>query len=124
MFTSSLLLPPPTEPDREPEWQRHAQWITVMAQNIMAAANDLRPVQARAHLEAMMKRQLELRREETDILNQYVFVPWFLWRLIYSMGHRKCDVLEAKLAELRASAQVASRTSLSKEGQENPLDAV
>lgn len=41
-----------------------------MAQNIMSAANDLRPVQARFNLETMMKRQLELRREETAALHQ------------------------------------------------------
>jgi hypothetical protein len=38
----------------------------------MAAANDLRPVQARSNLEMMMRRQLELRREETNTLHQYV----------------------------------------------------
>ena len=31
----------------QPDWQRHIEWITVMSQNIMAAANDLRPVQVR-----------------------------------------------------------------------------
>ena len=45
----------------------------------------------------MMKRQLELRRDETSVL------------------HRKCDALEAKLAELRASVdelkQGASKSS-------------
>jgi mediator of RNA polymerase II transcription subunit 7 len=41
-----------------------------MAQNIMAAANDLRPVQARSNLELMMKRQLELRREETQAIHE------------------------------------------------------
>jgi mediator of RNA polymerase II transcription subunit 7 len=44
-----------------------------MAQNIMAAANDLRPVQARVTLELMMKRQLELRKEETTALHEYIF---------------------------------------------------
>jgi len=52
----------------------------------MAAANDLRPVQARVNLEMMMTKQLELRREETKRL------------------HSKCDELEAKLAELKSSA--------------------
>jgi len=37
----------------------------------MAAANDLRPVQARTNLEWMMKRQLALRREETKTLHEY-----------------------------------------------------
>lgn len=43
----ALLLPPPTLSSAmdQPEWQKHVEWITIMAQNIMAAANDLRPVQ-------------------------------------------------------------------------------
>lgn len=45
-LTSSLLAPPPPEP-AVPEWQRYVEWITILAQNIMAAANDLRPVQVR-----------------------------------------------------------------------------
>ncbi|KAF9270002.1 hypothetical protein L218DRAFT_1071500 [Marasmius fiardii PR-910] len=85
-LTSSLLTPPPTTSSTAPPaWRQHVEWLTVLAQNLMAAANDLRPVQARVHLELMMKRQLELRREETNIL------------------HRKCDELETKLAQLRAS---------------------
>lgn len=69
-LTGSLLLPPQTTAaSAPPDWQRHVEWITVLAQNIMAAANDLRPVQARGNLELMMKRQLELRREETKILH-------------------------------------------------------
>jgi mediator of RNA polymerase II transcription subunit 7 len=44
-----------------------------MAQNIMAAANELRPVQARGNLELMMRRQLDLRREETRVLHGYVY---------------------------------------------------
>jgi len=84
---SALLIPPPTASSSEPaEWQKHVEWITVLAQNIMAAVNDIRPVQARASLELMMKRQLELRREETKAL------------------HAKCDDLETKLAELRDAA--------------------
>jgi len=81
-LTKSLLAPPPPT-NVPPEWQQHVEWITVMAQNIMAAANDLRPVQARCNLELMMKRQLDLRKEETRIL------------------HEKCDNMEAKLAALR-----------------------
>jgi len=82
----ALLAPPPTVPyDHPPEWRKHVEWITVMAQNIMAAANDLRPVQARANLEMMMHRQLELRREETKAI------------------HEKCDALEAKLEAMRTS---------------------
>lgn len=58
----------------------------------MAAANDLRPVQARVNLELTVKRQLELRREETRIL------------------HGKCDALEAKLKTLKESFQDISVT--------------
>ncbi|KAF8560190.1 hypothetical protein OG21DRAFT_1451999 [Imleria badia] len=86
-LTGAILAPPPppysTVP---PEWQRQVEWITVLAQNLMAAANDLRPVQARGNLENMMQRQLELRREETASI------------------HTKCDGLEARLLELRATA--------------------
>lgn len=67
----SLLAPPPTPNTPEPpEWQRRVEWLAVMSQNIMGAANDLRPVQARFNLEAMMTRQLELRREETAALHK------------------------------------------------------
>ncbi|KAI0943779.1 hypothetical protein AcW1_002861 [Taiwanofungus camphoratus] len=84
----ALLAPPPTASfTTPPEWQRQVEWITVLAQNIMAAANDLRPVQARGNLELMMQRQLELRREETKAI------------------HSKCDALEAKLAEMRTTVQ-------------------
>ncbi|EPQ60490.1 hypothetical protein GLOTRDRAFT_135160 [Gloeophyllum trabeum ATCC 11539] len=91
---NALLVPPPSLTSTEPpEWQKYVEWITVLAQNIMAAANDLRPVQARASLELMMQRQLELRKEETQALNC------------------KCDELEAKLTELRNSARNASSLS-------------
>ncbi len=88
-FLGALLAPPPgAASDTPPEWHRQVEWITVLAQNIMAAANDLRPVQvritmvyvsvydievscqARASLELMMKRQLELRREETRAVHE------------------------------------------------------
>ncbi|PPQ67144.1 hypothetical protein CVT25_005745 [Psilocybe cyanescens] len=86
-LTGSLLSPPPLSPEVPPDWQRHVEWINVLSQNLMAAANDLRPVQARGNLEMMMKRQLDLRREETKKL------------------HEKCDGLSAKLSELRTSVQ-------------------
>jgi mediator of RNA polymerase II transcription subunit 7 len=87
-LTTSLLAPPPTVTSTTaPDWEQHVEWITVLAQNIMAAANDLRPVQARGNLELMMKQQLALRKEETKTL------------------HAKCDALESRLSELRASTQ-------------------
>ncbi len=70
---SSLLAPPPTNSSEgEVEWKQHLEWINILAQNIMAAANDLRPVQARGNLELMMRRQLELRREETKTIHSCV----------------------------------------------------
>ncbi|KAF8641019.1 hypothetical protein AX17_000664 [Amanita inopinata Kibby_2008] len=91
LLTASLLQPP-TLPEAmiQPEWQRHVEWIGVLSQNIMAAANDLRPVQARVNLELMMKRQLQVRREETKNV------------------HSRCDALEAKLKSLRESFQSIS----------------
>ncbi|THG93622.1 hypothetical protein EW145_g8327 [Phellinidium pouzarii] len=86
----SLLIPPPgpgphsTEPA---EWHKHVEWLNVMSQNIMSAANDLRPVQARFNLEAMMTRQLELRREETASIR------------------KKCDDLQRRLLELKIAAK-------------------
>ncbi len=47
-LTSALLAPPLTNSSREsvePEWKRHVDWISILSQNILAAANDLRPVQ-------------------------------------------------------------------------------
>jgi mediator of RNA polymerase II transcription subunit 7 len=91
-LTKSLLAPPPPPySELAPDWQRHVEWLTILSQNLMAAANDLRPVQARVNLESMMRRQLDLRREETSAL------------------HAKCDALEARLAELRGEVR-ASRT--------------
>ena len=52
---NALLMPPPTTssgPTAQPEWVRRVDWINVMAQNLMAAANDLRPVQVRCILVA------------------------------------------------------------------------
>ncbi|KAG2369527.1 mediator complex, subunit Med7 [Suillus spraguei] len=87
-LTDAILVPPPPpSSSAQPEWQRQLEWITILAQNLMAAANDLRPVQARGNLELMMQRQLELRREETKNI------------------HSQCDALEARLLELRSSAE-------------------
>ena len=103
----SLLAPPPTSSSQlEAEWKQHLEWINILAQNIMAAANYLRPVQARGNLELMMRWQLELRREETKAI--HTCVPLALIPLCMrsqSRVRRKCDALEAQLAELRMSAQ-------------------
>ena len=48
-FLGALLAPPPSiTSNAPPDWHRQVEWITVLAQNIMAAANDLRPVQVRS----------------------------------------------------------------------------
>ncbi|KAI9461170.1 MED7 protein-domain-containing protein [Russula earlei] len=100
-FLGAMLAPPSSVPSSAPpEWQRQVEWITVLAQNIMAAANDLRPVQARASLELMMKRQLELRREETITI------------------HARCDSLEAQLAQLRDMAKQSSAGPPSDESEQ------
>ena len=106
---SALLAPPPTSSSEgDAEWKQHLEWINILAQNIMAAANDLRPVQARGNLELMMRRQLELRREDTKTIHSCVllFAPCFHARLKRSYHMcSKCDSLEAQLTELRQAAQ-------------------
>ncbi len=72
---NAVLAPPPAASSEfEAEWKQHLEWINILAQNIMAAANDLRPVQARGNLELMMGRQVELRREETIAIHAYVLL--------------------------------------------------
>lgn len=90
---NGLLAPPPTTTSSTlpEEWRRHTEWIGTMSLNLTAAANELRPVQARGNLELMMRRQLGLRREETQSI------------------HAKCDELEAKLSQLSGSALEASK---------------
>ncbi|KAJ3989580.1 MED7 protein-domain-containing protein [Lentinula detonsa] len=107
-LTSALLAPPSTQSSSAPpEWHKHVEWITILSQNLMAAANDLRPVQARGNLEIMMKRQLELRKDETKAI------------------HTKCNTLEARLLELRASAEdlKQSKTSTSISAAEPSLSS-
>ncbi|KAJ4484918.1 MED7 protein-domain-containing protein [Lentinula edodes] len=102
-LTGALLAPPPTQSSSmPPEWQKHVEWITILGQNLMAAANDLRPVQARGNLEMMMKRQLELRKDETRVI------------------HTKCNALEARLLELRASAEDLKQSTSSEVCIANP----
>jgi len=54
-----------------------------MSQNITAAANDLRPAQARVNLETMIIHQVELRRSESKAIRE------------------KCDLLESMLLKLK-----------------------
>ncbi|KAI0034132.1 MED7 protein-domain-containing protein [Vararia minispora EC-137] len=97
----SLLLPPPSNPVIDPqtgqplppEWDRQVHWIQTLAQNILAAANELRPVQARVNVEMLLKRQLDFRRAETRAI------------------HEQCDSLEAQLAELRSLAKQSAESN-------------
>jgi len=62
--------------------------------------------QARGNLESMMRRQLELRREETRNLHQYVQHRLEgIWQYSDNQSRRKCDTLGARLAELRSTVQ-------------------
>ncbi|KIJ46362.1 hypothetical protein M422DRAFT_778408 [Sphaerobolus stellatus SS14] len=93
-FLSSVIAPPvPPNEDRKPDWDDLLNWMRIMGQNLIGAANDLRPVQARANLEAMMTRQLELRQEETKAI------------------HTTCDSLETKLMELKKSVETSISAS-------------
>ena len=112
----SLLAPPPTaSATAPPEWQKQVEWITTLSQNIMAAANDLRPVQARGNLELMMQRQLELRREETKAIHACVCScsPIGLALNDQCDSLRKCDELEARLAAMRGTVQKVSQAKAS-----------
>ncbi|KAL1670840.1 MED7 protein-domain-containing protein [Schizophyllum commune] len=88
-LTKAVTIPPPRDlpPGAPSESQEMISWMKVLTQNLMATANELRPVQARWNLELMMKRQVELRREETAAI------------------HTKCDEIEARLAALREATQ-------------------
>ncbi|KZS95896.1 hypothetical protein SISNIDRAFT_329318 [Sistotremastrum niveocremeum HHB9708] len=103
-FLLKSLLAPPIQAD--PEWIQHITWISTLSQNIMAAANELRPFQARANLESMMLSQLETRRKETRLI------------------HEKCDALEAKLSGLRLSSSMASQLHSNFEKHSTSLTAV
>jgi len=108
-LTDTMLAPPPPPPppsaSAAPEWQRHVEWITILAQNLMAAANDLRPVQARGNLELMMQRQLQLRHEETKNI------------------HSQCNALEARLLELRSSAHETAASATDQKSIVKPSGA-
>ncbi|KAG6817717.1 hypothetical protein H0H87_004508 [Tephrocybe sp. NHM501043] len=99
-LTSSLLAPPPsTSSNDTPDWHRHVEWITVLSQNIMAAANDLRPVQARGNLELMMRRQLELRKSETEELHSYVGLKFSSWAACLLKYSKKMQCPGGKLGQ-------------------------
>lgn len=72
----ALLLPPASitqnRGDELPEWQQQADWLGILAYNLMAGANDYRKAQARINVEEMMARQLELRHAETQAIHEYV----------------------------------------------------
>ncbi|KAG1757783.1 MED7 protein-domain-containing protein [Suillus lakei] len=105
-LTNAILAPPPPSSSSTlSEWQRQLEWTTILAQNLMAAANDLRPVQARGNLELMMQRQLELRTRGNE---EHPLVP------------RQCDTLEARLLELRSSAQEMAGSVTDQESTAKP----
>lgn len=72
-------------PDWPPplNWEFTILWIRSIVLNLGWAVNEFRPVQARMTLESMMRRQIEIRREETKNINS------------------KCNDLEKMLADLR-----------------------
>ncbi|EJD42588.1 hypothetical protein AURDEDRAFT_89480 [Auricularia subglabra TFB-10046 SS5] len=88
---SSVVEPPPVTDELPPAWNANLDWIYTMGLNIMSAANDLRPAQARANLEGLMRRQLDQRREETRRI------------------HETCDRLEDALAALQARTAGAKK---------------
>jgi mediator of RNA polymerase II transcription subunit 7 len=77
-LTKSLLSPPPpppSDPDgamQYAEWQPHNDWLRILSENLIAAANDLRPLQARVNIEHMLRSQLDTRRAETAEIHAYV----------------------------------------------------
>ena len=78
----ALLLPPSSltqnHGDELPaEWQQQADWLGILAYNLMAGANDYRKAQARINVEEMMTRQLEVRRAETQAIHEYI--EMFVW---------------------------------------------
>ncbi|KAI0257047.1 hypothetical protein BJV78DRAFT_1159877 [Lactifluus subvellereus] len=79
------------------EWERQVEWITTLAQNVMAAANDLRPVQ---RLEPSMSSCIASLK--TDLND----------------ARRKCDSLEAQLAQLREMAKQKSGQQLEQSAHE------
>jgi hypothetical protein len=102
---TSLLKPPRAIQQTEPEWHRKAEWIRLVAINMISAVNELRPMQARETLELTLRTQLENRRQETARI------------------HSKCDALSEKLAQLRTAAGGASTTSsIKKKGGGGAVD--
>ena len=57
----------------------------------------------------MMKRQLELRKEETRAIHESVHSPFFTLTAKFDCDtYRKCDSLEAQLSRLREMAKKKS----------------
>ncbi|KAF8341294.1 MED7 protein-domain-containing protein [Cantharellus anzutake] len=78
------LLIPPHPVAQEPEWVQHMEWIRIVTLNMVAAVNELRPVQARETLKTALRTQLESRRQQTKYI------------------HAKCDELSEQLASLKS----------------------
>jgi hypothetical protein len=72
----------------------------------------------------MMRRQLELRREETAALHASVEWMWkYLTTLTLAFVCRKCDTLEARLADLRASMRPFGE-GVKSDGQDTVMDTM
>jgi mediator of RNA polymerase II transcription subunit 7 len=83
-------------------WEATVLWIRTLVLNLGWAVNEFRPVQARMTLEAMMRRQIEIRKEETKAIHTLVTKsPYSKNRSSYIFD-RKCDELEKTLADLRS----------------------
>ncbi|KDQ15985.1 hypothetical protein BOTBODRAFT_54449 [Botryobasidium botryosum FD-172 SS1] len=86
----ALTEPPQPDPTAEPEWHQLAEWIKVVAFNMIGAVNELRPVQARHTLELTLRAQLSNRQQETQAI------------------HATCDALSQTLASFRMDVKEAA----------------
>jgi mediator of RNA polymerase II transcription subunit 7 len=50
-------------------WQATADWMQTLVTNFGWLVNEFRPIQARMTLESMMRRQIDIRREETKAIH-------------------------------------------------------
>jgi len=97
----ALTQPPQPDDTTEPEWHQLAEWIKVIAFNMIGAVNELRPVQARQTLELTLRAQLANRQQETQAI------------------HAKCDALSQTLASFRLHVKEATSSE-----DRMPLDGV